>query len=322
MTVCRLIVLFVCLTCSCFGVASADELGRVVVSVNGEDLTVAELSQEVQKIVPMEASFHGGMSAEKIKGIESKALAIIIEKELQYQDALSKGLKPDKEAVNVEFKNVVERFNSRKEFEKAIKKAGFSEKLLKRFITRDLLAEKVRKQEVDDRISISDTAIREYYETNKNRYMKPEEYRASTILVKVDPASTAEERAKLKERAEALLKKVTEGADFGQVAYDNSDDMSRIKGGDIGYFHVGRTVPEFEEAVKKLKVGEVSGVVESMYGYHLIKLTDKKEPRLLPYEEVKDKIRAQQIEKEKKQLFDTWMAGLKAKAKIVYPGKE
>jgi len=294
---------------------------RIVVSVNGENLTVAELSQEVQKIVPMETSFHGGMSAEKIKSIETRALAILVEKELQYQDALSKGMKPDKEAVEAEFKRVIERFSSKKEFAKAIKQAGFTEKLLERFIARDLLSQKIRKQEVDDRVSISDTAIREYYETNKNRYMKPEEYRASTILVKVDPASSAEERAKLKERAESLLKRIKDGADFGQIAYDNSDDMSRIKGGDMGFFHVGRTVPEFEEAVKKLKVGEVSDIVESIYGYHLIKLTEKKEPRQLPYEEVKDKIRAQQIEKEKKRLFEAWMTGLRAKAKIVYPGK-
>lgn len=321
MTVCRLLVLLVCLTCLNFSVVSASDMERIAVSVNGENLTVAELSQEVQKIVPMEASFHGGMSAEKIKSIETRALAILVEKELQYQDALSKGMKPDKEAVEAELKRVIERFGSKKEFAKAIKQAGFTEKLLERFIARDLLAQKIRKQEVDDRVSITDTAVREYYETNKNRYMKPEEYRASTILVKVDPASTAEERAKLKERAESLLKRIKDGADFGQIAYDNSDDMSRIKGGDMGFFHVGRTVPEFEEAVKKLKVGEVSDIVESMYGYHLIKLTEKKEPRQLPYEEVKDKIRAQQIEKEKKRLFEAWMTGLRAKAKIVYPGK-
>lgn len=321
MAFCRLVVLSIFLACSCFNVASANDQENVVVTVNGEKLTVAELSQEVQKIVPMETSFHGGMSAEKIKSIQTRALAILVEKELQYQDALAKGLKPDDKAVDAEFNRVVARFNGRSEFEKAIKKAGFSEKLLRRFIARDLLSEKIRKQEVDDRVGISEAAIREYYETNKSRYMKPVEYRASTILVKVDPASTTEERAKLKERAEVLLKKIQDGADFGQLAYDNSDDMSRIKGGDMGFFHTGRTVPEFEEAVKKLKIGEVSGVIESMYGYHLIKLTEKKEPRQLPYEEVKDKIRTQQIEKEKKQLFDAWMAGLRAKAKIVYPGK-
>lgn len=320
MAVCRFVVLLISLLVS-YGVASADNLENVVVTVNSEELTVAELSQEVQKIVPMEASFHGGMSAEKLKSIESKALAILVEKELQYQDGLAKAITLDKDTLDAEFNRVVERFGSRKEFNKSIKKAGFTEKLLKRFIARDLLSTKMRKLEVDDKINIPDAAVFEHYEANKNRYMKPEEFRASTILVKVDPASNSEERAKLRERAESLLKKIKEGADFGRLAYDQSDDMSRIKDGDMGYFHAGRTVPEFDETVKKLKVGEVSGIVESMYGYHIIKLTDKKEARQLPYEEIRDKIRAQMVDKEKKRLFDEWMTGLKAKAKIVYPGK-
>ncbi|RII27050.1 MAG: hypothetical protein CXR31_07240 [Geobacter sp.] len=317
----RLTVLLLCFICFCYGVAFAGDVNSVVVTVNGENLIAAELNQEVQKLVPMEASYHGGMSAEKIKNIQSKALATLVEKELQYQDGLARGVKLDSEAVDESYKRVIENYSSRKEFNKAIEKAGFTEKLLKRFIARDLLSEKIRKQEVDDKVRITEATIAEYYETNKNRYMKPEEYRASTILVKVDPSSNTEERAKLKERAESLMKKVKEGADFGQLAYDNSDDMSRIKGGDTGYFHLGRMVQEFEEAVKKLKVGEVSGIVESMYGYHIIKLTDKKAPRQLPYEEVKDKIRTQLVEKEKKRLFDEWMGGLRSKAKIVYPGK-
>ncbi len=317
----RLIVLLVCLVCFCYGAAFASDVNSVVATVNGENLIAAELYQEMQKIVPLEASYHGGMSAEKLSKIQAKALAALVEKELQYQDGLARGVKPDSGAVDERYKSVIENYSNRKEFNKAIEKAGFTEKLLKRFIVRELLSGKMRKQEVDDKVRITDATIAEYYETNKSRYMKPEEYRASTILVKVDPSSNTEERAKLKARAESLLKKIREGADFGQLAYDNSDDMSRIKNGDIGYFHAGRMVPEFEDAVKKLKIGEVSGIVESMYGYNIIKLTDKKEPRQLPFEEVKDKIRSQLVDKEKKRLFEEWMGGLRAKAKIAYPGK-
>ena len=320
MRFCRLL-FGICLLCCSIVPAVASELDAVVVTINGVKLSVAELSQEMQKLVPMEASFHGGMSSEKLKSIQEKALDTLVEKEMQYQDGLARGMTPDKESVEAEYKRVVERFKGRKEFDKALKSAGFTENTLRRFISRDMLAEKVRKVEVDDKVKITDAVVLEYYEKNKSRYMKPEEYRASSILVKVNPAATTEERATLRARADALLKKIKDGADFGQVAYDDSDDMSRIKGGDMGYFHTGRTVPEFETAVKKLKVGEVSGIVESMYGFHIIKLTDKKEPRQLPYDEVKDKIRAQLVEKEKKRLFDAWMGDLRSKAKIVYPGK-
>lgn len=303
------------------GYARANGPAKVVAVVNGAELTAAELGQEKQKIAPMELGFHGSMPEEKLKEIETKALSILLDKELQYQDAVAKGLKIEKEVLAAEQEKLAARFKSKGEFTKALEAAGFTEKSLARFIERNILADRIKNQEVNEKAKITGQMVKEYYEKNKDKYFKPEEFRASHILVKVDPAASAEDKAKLKARAEALLKKIKDGADFGEVAAENSDDMSRIKGGDIGYFHAGRIVPEFEAVILTMKVGEISGIVETIYGYHIIKLTEKKVPHQMQFDEVKEKIKADLTEREQKRLFEQWMGGLKAKAKIVYPEK-
>jgi len=297
----------------------AQDKVRVVAIVNGVELSVADLNQEVQKILPSETTFHSGVSAEKMKVVEAKALAALVDKELQYQDGLAKGLKLSKQELAEELDKLAKNFSSKAEFTKAQQGAGFTEKTMASFVERNIVAEKISLREVDEKIRITDEILKAYYEKNRARFFKPEEFRASQIMVKVDPAATAEEKGKLKERAAQILKKLKAGADFATLAAAESDDASRIKGGDLGYFHVGRTIPEFEATVKTLKVGEVSGVVETIYGFHIIKLTEKKEPRQLSFEEMKDKLKGQLSAEERSRLSGEWMAGLKAKAKIVYP---
>lgn len=310
--------LFLLLFCAA-GAAHAGERDKVVATVNEVKITAAEVNQQVQRLLPAEVTFHSAMNEERKKGLEDKALNVLVDTELQYQDALAKGLKPDKKETAKELERIVAGYKSKKEYKKVLENAGFTEESLKRFLERAKVAEKIKKREVDDKVRVTDEAVKEYYEKNRSMYLKPEEYKASHILIKVAPAATAEEKDKLKARAEALLKRVMGGEDFADVAAAESEDSSRILGGNIGSFHAGQTVPEFEEAVKKLKVGEVSGVVQTMYGFHIIKLTAKKESRQIPFEEIREKVKSQMIEREKKRLTEEWMNGLKSRAKIEYP---
>jgi peptidyl-prolyl cis-trans isomerase C len=109
------------------------------------------------------------------------------------------------------------------------------------------------------------------------------------------------------------------GADFTDFAAKFSNDDTRIKGGDLGYFHAGQSDdPDFDTVIQKLKVGEISPVIKSLKGFYMVKLIDKKPPRQLPFEELKDKLRQMLLTSEKDRLFSSWMDGLKKNAKIVY----
>ncbi len=301
-------------------VYGAQPVSKVVAVVNGTVLTEADLNQEINIIMPLNQDFHGKTSPEKMKKITADALKNLVDMELRAQDAEAKGIKIPSSTFDDEFNKMVTKFKTKKDLAAAYQSAGFTEKSFKRVIERKLLAEKSRLAEVDGAVTVTPEKVKNYYTANVAKYSKPEEFRASHILIKVDPSLTAEEKTALKVKAEELLKRIKGGEKFEEVAINESDDTSRVKGGDLGYFHAGQTAPEFENALLKLKVGETSGVVETMYGFHIIRLTEKRAPRLVPFDEIQDKLKKDLTDSEKKKLLESWMDRLYKNAKISYPG--
>ena len=293
---------------------------KVVATVNGTELTEADLQQEINIIMPMNRAYHGNTSEDKLKKIRTDALKNLVDSELKAQDAEAKGIKVPAAESDQEFNKMVSRFKTKEDLAEAYKGAGFTEKSFKRMLMRKLLAEKIRIAEVDNSVTVTPEKVKNYYTTNVAKYSKPDEFRASHILVKVEPSSSVEEKALLKARAEALLKKIKAGGNFQDIAAEESDDASKVKAGDLGYFHSGQTVSEFEDALLKLKVGETSGVVETMYGFHIILLTEKRPSRVIPFEEIENKLNKDLTDSEKKKLQENWMDRLYKNAKISYPG--
>ncbi|MCF6180105.1 MAG: peptidyl-prolyl cis-trans isomerase, partial [Geopsychrobacter sp.] len=163
---------------------------------------------------------------------------------------------------------------------------------------------------------VSDAEIEKYYKEKKHTFFMPKQFRASHILVKVDPASNKEERAALKKKADEILLRAQKGEDFFDLAYYNSDDRTKYVGGDLGMFHEGQTEKPFEDALLKLKVGDISDLVKTRYGYHIIKLTQVNEPRQMSFNEVKLKIKAT-LEKERRdKIYAEWIDSLKQKYKV------
>jgi len=136
-------------------------------------------------------------------------------------------------------------------------------------------------------IHVSEDDLRSYYEENKDRFTTKEERRASHILINASQDSSAENRAQAKAQAQALLEQVRKNPNsFAEVAKKSSQDPgSASSGGDLGFFATGAMVKPFEEAVFSLKKGDISDVVESDFGYHIIHLTDIKEARVPSFEE-------------------------------------
>ena len=123
-------------------------------------------------------------------------------------------------------------------------------------------------------VSVSDEEAEEFYKANPNLFVTPAQIRASHILV-------AEE-----EKAAELYAKIQSGESFEELAIDNSTCPSGVNGGDLNFFSKGQMVPEFEEAAYALEVGQVSEPVKTQFGYHIIKLTEKKEDQQHSFEEV------------------------------------
>lgn len=159
-------------------------------------------------------------------------------------------------------------------------------------MSNDLIASEYLKKEVVGKISVTEDDMSIYYKAHPEEFRTPEMVRARHILIKVDNKAKEDEKVKAKERAEGILKRIKSGEDFAKLATEFSDDPgSKNKGGDLGFFPKGRMVPNFEKAAFALRVGEVSDIVETPFGFHIIKVEEKKESILQPYEKVKDKVK-------------------------------
>ncbi|MBF0494683.1 MAG: peptidylprolyl isomerase [Candidatus Omnitrophica bacterium] len=160
------------------------------------------------------------------------------------------------------------------------------------------------KNNIDDKISVSDKEIDDYYQANGVWFLRPEAFRVSHILTNT------------KEGAEEILKELAGGASFADVARAKSIDPTAQNGGDIGYFSRGQLMPEFENACVNLSVGEISGVVRTKLGYHIIKLTDRQAPEVMPLANVKEKIKAEIYKRKRQEKFNDLLKDLNAKSKV------
>jgi peptidyl-prolyl cis-trans isomerase C len=164
-------------------------------------------------------------------------------------------------------------------------------------------------------ISPSEEDLQEYFEENKPQFASPEMVRARHILIKVAQDAPEEEVAAAQSRIEELQAKLDEGADFAELAQQYSEDEgSASKGGDLGWFQRGQMVKEFEETAFALEPGQVSDIIRSQYGFHIIKLEDRREAAT--FEEVKDKVRSAYLEDQKETRFDEWYEEVRQAAEI------
>lgn len=142
-------------------------------------------------------------------------------------------------------------------------------------------------------ITVPDVALQAAYQQQQDRFRTPERVEARHILL-MTTDKPAPEVEKLKAKAQDLLKKVKAGADFAQLAKDNSQDPgSAVKGGDLGWLVRGQTVPEFEKTAFGLQPGQISDVVTTQYGFHIIQVMKKEQAHLRPFAEVKDELRTE-----------------------------
>ncbi|MFN3481104.1 MAG: peptidylprolyl isomerase, partial [Thermodesulfovibrionales bacterium] len=159
-------------------------------------------------------------------------------------------------------------------------------------MTNDLLASQYLLKEVVGKINVTEEDISLYYKAHLEEFRTPEMVRARHILVKVEKSAQEDDKKKAKDKIEDILKKLKAGEDFAKLASEFSDDPgSKNKGGDLGFFPKGRMVPDFEKVAFSLKPNEVSDIVETPFGYHIIKIEEKKESVQEPLEKVKDKVR-------------------------------
>jgi peptidyl-prolyl cis-trans isomerase C len=252
----------------------------------------------------------------QMPGIKKEVLENLINRELLYQETQQKGIKIDEATVNEQVMTLKKRFPSEAEFKSALTKANLSETVIKAQIARGLAIEQLVGAYVAKTVAVSSQEIKDFYENHPSLFKQPEQVRASHILIKVDPKADEGKRAKAEKKIKEIQQKLQKGEDFATLAKALSEGPSKAKGGDLGYFSRGRMVKSFEEAAFALKPNEVSEIVETKFGYHLIKVVDKKPEMTTAFEDAKDKLsqylKRQKVQKE----VSSYVSELKEKAKV------
>jgi peptidyl-prolyl cis-trans isomerase C len=277
--------------------------GAVAAVVNGKPISMRDLEEAVDRILPR-ATFHGSLSEERRAEYREKALEDVITFELQYQDALTRGLEPDSKQVKEMLKQVRDAFPSSGDYKKWLKGASLTERQLKEKIEKQALVQAVTNAVVIEPSHVSDAALREYYDRNIHMFKYPES-------VKLRIISTKDEA-----KANGILARLDSGEDFGSVAARMSEDAYRIKGGDIGFVHRGRIYPALEEAAFKLKPGQVSELIRTEGLWFIIKVEDRVSERMIPFDEAKDGLKKDLEKKRRDELMEKWIEPLRAKASI------
>jgi len=294
-----------------FAVPSVVAQELVVARVGSVPITVFEVSRQLQRLIPLQGNYHGGVKPEKIAALQEQALEELIEQAYLVQYAYSEELAVTKSDIDAMITPLRARYKTDEQFLAALGQE--SEKEFRAAVARHLLAKKAVQVAVTDRIKIDEAALKADYKKNLEKYKRPRQFRASHILIKIDPAFTAEEKAQKVELVQSLYKKALAGDDFYDLAYYNSQDKTAMVGGDVGYFHLGQMDPDVEAAVVKMKVGEVSAPIRTFYGYEIVKLVEDNPETQLSFDDIREKIVARERKEQAEKLQSDLLKTLRAK---------
>jgi len=298
---------------------------EVVATVNGEKISRQELEQAAgtqqlimqiyqnnQQFAQLLASTEAGQNL--LEEFNKTKLEEVINNTLLKQAAKDSGVELTEKEKNEMFNRQVEQLKSQnnwsdEQFKQVLSQQGIGsiEDYKEMFLENENLAvQKYIEEEILADLEVSDEEAKNYYDNNTSQFEQKEQIKASHIMVES------------KEKANELYNKIQSGSSFAELAKNNSvDDSSAENGGDLGYISKGQFIPSFEEVAFNLEIGEVSEPVENQNGgFHIIKVTDKKDAQLQEFSQVKDKIKSQLKSQKQQSAVNNHVQELRDEAKI------
>lgn len=302
----------------------AEDVNQVVATVKGQSVTLAELDKAagleefIMRLYEINPEFtqliyttEGGQKL--LTEYRKQQLDKYVSKILLVMEAKARNLTLSAERMDTIFKDQVktiltENNITEAQLLEALKQQGIAslDQYKEMFVQQntDLLLIEELKHAVLDSVNASDVDIQTFYQGNQQQFSRDMAVHARHIVVES------------KEKAEELLAKLKAGADFVQLAKESSGGTSAQDGGDLGFIAKGQTVPEFDAVIFNMKVGEISNVVQTQYGFHIIKVEEIRPAGIAPLDEVKGEISQYLTEQKRQQTWDQFLVDLKKNANI------
>jgi peptidyl-prolyl cis-trans isomerase C len=290
------------------------ELPGIVARVNGEAIDRAQFDQAVRSA---EGRAGQPVPAEQRDQVYRAILDQLIAYRVLLQETTTRKVSVPDSAVDESMAELRSQFPSEEALNQALTAQGLTLDRLRQEARVDMLISKMLEEEIEPTVSVSDKDVKAFYDENQEQFQEEEAVRASHVLIRLPEGADAAAREEARKRAEQILKQARAGGDFAAIARDNSQDAgSAAQGGDLGFFTRGQLVPSFEEAAFALKPGEISGVVESPFGFHIIRAAERRKPRVVPFSEVNGEIAQFLSERQRQEKSSAFIEKLKAKSKI------
>jgi peptidyl-prolyl cis-trans isomerase C len=287
---------------------------RVAARVNGSVITEAEVHEEMETLYPSNTA-HGGIQPERLKELRSQALEELIVQELAYQQAVRTHALVPLPEVRREYQRLRAKYGAGA-FDRSLQTSGFTRQQYLKKLQRRLTLERLTKQRVYLPSRVGPQELRAYYRQNLGKFQRPEQVRTRLILAAVNANASPEAERQAREKIDKVYQQLRAGKDFATLAQQYSDDFYRVKGGDVGWMHRGSMEPAFEKLAFSLPVGQFSQPFRTPYGYNVMKVEGREPARLMKFEEVRERLKAELEDNRFTELRQAWVEQLEKGAKV------
>jgi peptidyl-prolyl cis-trans isomerase C len=279
---------------ACSGLAAQGIYPGTAARVNGVDISYQRFNgfyQEYQRQHGINVAARGDY-LQLLTRLRREAMDLMVEQELVAQAAREQGVSVDPARVDAAVDELREVFEAPEDFARRLETEGYTAESYRVHVERMMAAASYLDGIRAGVVEVTGAELETYYRENERRLTLPEQARVRHILLTWKPLGTRDDRGAVREQMAPILEQARGGADFAELARAHSEDSATAaNGGDTGFFHRGQMVPTFEEAAFALREGEVSDLVETPFGVHIIRLEERKEARLLPLEEIREELR-------------------------------
>lgn len=284
--------------------------------VNGTIITKNQYNLELNQLMDRIAREGRQINDSQLATLKTEILDSLINRELLYQESQKNGIVVPPQEMMKEITAMKQRFPSEDAFKKALASMNLTEAVITTQVKRGLAIQKHIDQQIADKIVVTAAESKQYYNANPQMFELPGEIRASHILIKLEPAADEAEKVEAQTKIEKIQQKLKNGEDFAELAKTSSDGPSSVNGGDLGFFRRGQMVKPFEDAAFALEPNEISEIVQTRFGYHIIKVFEKKPEKKITYEEVQKRLEDHLKQKKVQEEVGLYLIELRKSAKI------
>ncbi|MFH1407157.1 MAG: peptidylprolyl isomerase, partial [Candidatus Omnitrophota bacterium] len=291
----------------------AEVTETIVAIVNDDIITQAELDMIIFPVyAQLETQYKGRELDDQLDKAARRILNEMIEDRLIVQEAKAKNIKVDESDVEALVDELRGRFEAPEEFETLLDGRGMSMEDLKQKYREQLMARRLLNSEVYAKVFVSPSEVDQYYREHEYDFVEPEAVNVQNILIRTEHISNVEALSKI----QAILKELDKGGDFTELAQKYSEGPNASKGGDMDFVAKGQLRKELDKAAFELKPGEYSSFIRTDLGYHIIKVSEHRQARVVPLDEVRKSVEDVIFKQKSQDLYKQWMEKLKKDAYI------